>query len=634
MSMLGLDELWRLLVERDETVQVEAKAGSEVGPSMMETVSAFSNEPGRGGGYLLLGVGLAPDTLFPTYEIDGVADPDKVQSDLATQCRSVFNHPVRPEIAVEVRNGRRVVVAYVPEAQDGDKPIFVAARGLPRGAFRRIGSTDQACTEDDLALFYQAQSQRSFDETVLPDLETSDLDPEALNDYRRARREANPDAIELTYGDEEMLYSLCCVSRHEGRVSPTLAGLALFGRHAAIRRHMPLMRVDYIRVPGREWVRSPDDRRFESIDMLGPLMKVIPRAINAVLDDIPKAFRLPPDSDRRRDVPIIPRKAIREAIVNAVMHRSYRRHQPVQIIRYSNRLEIRNPGVSLKPDDRLGEPGSMARNPKLAAVLHETDYAETKGSGIRAIRQAMTDAGLSPPTFESNRDDDAFVVTFLFHHFLTPEDLTWLGRFSDHGLTEDENRALVFVREVGAINNAAYRDINRVDTLAASGHLRRLRDAGLLGQKGKSVGTYYVPTVRLIDPPETQGVTPSVSTPSQGAEPAPDQPNPLPLPEIEKPLGGRGKPRGLGPNLGGLPRGLRDQVQGLGRRGDHPLVRSVIRQLCDWKPLTADEIAAILGRNKVYLANTYLAPMVRDGELRYRFPDQPAHPQQAYITTT
>lgn len=116
MSMLGFDELWRLLVEHDETVQIEAKAGSEVGPSMMDTVSAFSNEPGRGGGYLWLGVGLAHDTLFPTYEIDGVADPDKVQADLASQCRSVFNRPVRPEIAVEVKNGRRVVVAYVPEA--------------------------------------------------------------------------------------------------------------------------------------------------------------------------------------------------------------------------------------------------------------------------------------------------------------------------------------------------------------------------------------------------------------------------------------------------------------------------------------------------------------------------------------
>ncbi len=628
--MLGFDELWRLLTERDETVQVEAKAGREVGPSVMETVSAFSNEPGRGGGYLLLGVALAQDTLFPTYEIDGIADPDKVQADLATQCASVFNRPIRPEIAVEVKDGKRVVVAFVPKAQDGEKPIFFASRGLPKGAYRRIGSTDQSCTVDDLDLFFQGHSQRSYDETIIPDLEASDLDPDALNDYRRARREANPDAIELSYGDEEMLYSLCCVSRHEGKVRPTLAGLALFGRHAAIRRHMPLMRVDYIRVPGREWVRSPDDRRFESIDMLGPLMKVIPRAINAVLDDIPKAFRLPPDSDRRRDVPIIPRKAIREAVVNAVMHRSYRRHQPVQIIRYSNRLEIRNPGVSLKPDDRLGEPGSMARNPKIAAVLHETDYAETKGSGIRAIRQAMTDAGLSPPTFESNRDDDAFVVTFLFHHFLTPEDLTWLGRFTDLGLTEDENRALVFVREVGAINNSAYRDINRVDTLAASGHLRRLRDAGLLEQKGKSVGTYYVPTSRLADPTETQGVTPSVPAPSQGGKATPDRPKSLLHQRVAEPLGNEVKPRGFGPNLGGLPRGLRDEAQALGKRGSHPQVRSVIRHLCAWKPLMAESIAVILGRNKDYLATTYLGPMVRDGELTYRFPDQPAHPQQAY----
>lgn len=325
-------------------------------------------------------------------------------------------------------------------------------------------------------------------------------------------------------------------------------------------------------------------------------------------------------------MPIIPRKAIREAVVNAVMHRSYRRHQPVQIIRYSNRLEIRNPGVSLKPDDRLGEPGSMARNPKIAAVLHETDYAETKGSGIRAIRQAMTDAGLSPPTFESNRDDDAFVVTFLFHHFLTPEDLTWLGRFADLGLSEDENRALVFVREVGAVNNAAYRDINRVDTLAASGHLRRLRDAGILEQKGKSVGTYYIPTRRMLEAvrgagtpsvvSETQGVTPSVIPETQGVTPS--------VTELSQ---------GFGPQSQGfpeLPQELSILADALGPRASPDEVKGVIRQLCAGRSLRAEEIAKILHREKAYITRTYLGPMVRDGELRHRFPDQPAHPQQAY----
>lgn len=68
-----------------------------------------------------------------------------------------------------------------------------------------------------------------------------------------------------------------------------------------------------------------------------------------------------------------------------------------------------------------------------------------------------------------------------------------MGRLTRQDLSDEEARALVFVRELGAIDNAAYRAINRTDTLSASGHLRRLRDLGLLDMKGGGSRTYYVP---------------------------------------------------------------------------------------------------------------------------------------------
>src|SRR6185295_6288189 len=199
---------------------------------------------------------------------------------------------------------------------------------------------------------------------------------------------------------------------------------------------------------------------------------------------------------QRKETPVIPLRVIREALVNALMHRSYRSHSPVQIIRYANRLEIRNPGFSLKSPDHLGEPGSQPRNPKIAAVLHETRFAETKGSGIRVMREVMEQAGLTPPLFESDRGNDLFVARYLFHPFLGPEDLAWLARFKDLHLSDDDAKALVVVREAGAIDNAAYRELARVDSLAASQALRRLRDSGLLAQKGRGSATYYVPAER------------------------------------------------------------------------------------------------------------------------------------------
>src|SRR5699024_1198734 len=117
-----------------------------------------------------------------------------------------------------------------------------------------------------------------------------------------------------------------------------------------------------IRVPGREWVPNPD-RRFDTVEIRAPMFSLLRRAQAAVLDDLPKAFGLEEGELQRVDKPVLPQRALREALVNALMHRSYRTQAPVQIIRYANRLEIRNPGFSLKSPEHLGEPGSIPRNP-------------------------------------------------------------------------------------------------------------------------------------------------------------------------------------------------------------------------------------------------------------------------------
>ena len=267
----------------------------------------------------------------------------------------------------------------------------------------------------------------------------------------------------------------------------------LFGKPVALRRCFPMMRVDYIRVPGREWVPQPD-RRFDTVDLRDPLLLLIRRALAAVLDYLPKTFALQEGDLQRRDIPAIPLRVIREAIVNALMHRNYRSHSPVQIIRYANRLEIRNAGFSLKSQDHLGEPGSELRNPKIASALYDTRLAETKGSGIRVMRESMAQAGLTPPLFESDRGSDLFVARYFFHHFLGEEDIAWLAQFKDLHLSEDEAKALIVVREAGALNNSTYRELAKVDALTASQALCRLRDAGLLAQKGRGSATYYLPT--------------------------------------------------------------------------------------------------------------------------------------------
>lgn len=343
---MNAQELLESLTLLDENERIEAKRAQDVGKSLLETICAFANEPGMDGGWLLLGVAPDEQALFPGYAVEGVTDPDKLSADIASQCASVFNMPLRVDIRTESLEGKPVIVVSVPEAAPQAKPIYFKSTGLPRGAFRRIGSTDQRCTEDDLEALYASRQHESFDAGLVAGAELDDLDEKVIADYRAARAEANPDAEELRWADLELLQALNAVRRDaSGAWKPTVAGLLLFGTAVALRRSFPMTRVDYIRVPGREWVPHPE-RRFDTVELRAPMFSLLRRIQAAILDDLPKSFGLEEGQLQRSDQPVIPLRALREVLVNALMHRSYRAHAPVQVIRYANRLEIRNPGFS------------------------------------------------------------------------------------------------------------------------------------------------------------------------------------------------------------------------------------------------------------------------------------------------
>jgi ATP-dependent DNA helicase RecG len=613
--MRTAEDLLQELTALDESHRIEAKQARQIDRSVMETICAFANEPGLGGGYLLLGVSRDPQDLFTNaYKIVGVEHPDKLQSDLASQCASVLNRPLRPRVSVEELGGRTVVVVYVPEAAPTEKPIFLQNLGLPRGAYRRVGSTDQEGTEDDLVALYAGHQIETFDAALLPDADMDDIDPVAIDDYRQQRRAINPDAEELAWPNEDLLRSLGCVKRDSGQLKPTVAGIVLFGSTMALRRCFPMMRIDYIRVPGRQWVENPD-HRFDTLEIRAPLFTAIRRATNTVRDELIQSFSLPEGALAREDEPTLPLRVIREAIVNAVMHRSYRIHGAIQIIRYANRLEIRNPGHSIKAEEQLGEPGSETRNPRIAAVLHEVNIAETKGSGIRAMRELMLAHDLLPPTFESSRRPDQFVATFLFHHFLGPDDLAWLRQLTRDPISDEESRALVFVRELGAIDNAAYRAINRTDTLNASGHLRRLRDLELLEMKGAGSRTYYVPGPKFLANPTcpAREMVPEESNSHQSTENShqPEEDSHQPLVTV--------------------PRELAERIPPAGSKPRRDILRALIVDLCRWHALSARELATILhGREHKPLVRDYLTPMVGEGLLAYSIPEMENHPDQRY----
>ena len=80
----------------------------------------------------------------------------------------------------------------------------------------------------------------------------------------------------------------------------------------------------------------------------------------------------------------------------------------------------------------------------------------------------------------------------LLHHFLDEKDIEWLQQFEHFNLSDPQKQALIFVREVGAIDNRTYRQMVDCDTLKASNELRTLKTSGLFSSIGKGKGDINV----------------------------------------------------------------------------------------------------------------------------------------------
>ena len=662
-------ELFDELNSWDENRRIEAKSASAVGKSMMETVCAFANEPGLGGGYLLFGAkrtGMTEDGK-PVYVPENIEYTDKIQSDFVAMCNSMFNVRIRPIINVEEYQGKTVIVVKIEELPESQKPAYFAKRGLPEGAFRRIGSSDEKCSEEDMYLFYQ--SADTYDSCIVDDADLDDIDENALNFYRKLRKEVNPDAEELTLNDVDLLRALGAIKKNkQGGYDLTYTGLLVFGKQMSLRRLVPSFRVDYIRISGNQWVADGDNRFEQTIDMRGPLILMVNKACSAVMDDLPKGFELKKDSMQASTPAILPNKVLREAIVNSYIHRSNRVNQPIQIIRYSNRIEIHNPGYSLKPQDDWGEPGSMLRNPRISEIFHDTNLAETKGTGIGTMRRLMKEAGLMPPTFESNHEANKFTARLLLHHFLSKENMEWLAQYASFDLTNEQKLALVFVREVGAIDNATYRQLDSSITHArARLEIHKLCNLGFLEKKGQGRNTYYIRTSKVVSlgerlRPQDERLPPQHGTLGERLRPQDERllPQHGTLGERLRPQGEKIPPQHgtLGERYQGederyqgklgtfeeecmlkpreelvreLPNELQERVNNIGSRASRETVCQLIIDLCAFKPYSYEELASVLQRSPKALKDKYLKPLRLANKLFYWIPEMINHPLQKYV---
>lgn len=476
--------------------------------------------------------------------------------------------------------------------------------------WRRGLNGDYECGLQELAPLTRLKHNYSYERTVFDGVSLDDLDNDVIEQYRKLRAKVRPNAEELKGSNEEMLLAMNLLEKTHYGLLPNAAALLLFGKTLSLRRFMPAVRVDYVRTSGTEWVEDPHNRFETTLDIREPLLRLIPKAEAAILDELPRHFRLNDGDLQRSDEPLLPYKVVREAIVNMVMHRDYSIHQPSIIVRYRNRIETLNAGYSLKSTDLLGEVGSALRNPIIANVLYDIEYAEVKGTGIRTMRRMLKESGLAAPVFINYVVEEQFKSIYLLHQLMGEEQLAWLSHFSSLNLSSDEAKALVLAKETGAVDNAAIRSISNLDRYEASQLLRRLHhQVGILTKGGAGSATYYQLNETMLKT-LISGQNGNKNLTIEDNSNLDNNDTDLAISEE-----------------------IMAMIEGLSLRPKKEKLWPVILRVCQFKPMSSNSLASLFNRREDHFKTNHLSKMRNDGLLEYLYPEVINHPEQAYVAT-
>ena len=211
---------------------------------------------------------------------------------------------------------------------------------------------------------------------------------------------------------DEEIYELMSIKRNN---EITLSAVLLFSPYP--QAYFPQLSIVAIAVPGKEigetgeeGERFSDNQRIE-----GNIPEMLDGAINFVKRNMRSKTIIDPETGKRKDKTDYPLTAVREAIINALVHRDYSIHtegMPIQIIIYEERMEIHNPGglYGRITVDQLGKIQPDTRNPVLASALEVLGITENRYSGIPTIKRELEEYHLKAPVFLNERGN--FSVIF------------------------------------------------------------------------------------------------------------------------------------------------------------------------------------------------------------------------------
>lgn len=385
-----------------ETQTLELKSAEQGCPKRLyDSLSSFSNQDE--GGIIIFGIDEKQN-----YKEVGVYDPQDIQKKINEQCLQM-EPIVRPLLTVIEKNGRFFVSAEIPGIDLVDRPCHYKGQGRLKGSYTRIGDSDEPMTE------YEVYSYEAFRKKYQDDIREvyrasiTSLNQELLKKYIQLLKDGKPN---LSAINDEDIYELMSIKRNN---EVTLSAALVFSPYP--QAYFPQLCITAIVVPGKELgeLGESGERFIDNQRIEGNIPDMLNGAMQFVRKNMKTKTIISSETGQREDRTDYPITAVREAIINALVHRDYSIHtegMPIQIIMYEDRIEIHNPGgiYGRIRVDQLGKVQPDTRNPVLASELEVLGITENRYSGIPTIKREMEKFHLQEPEFIDQRGN--FIVKF------------------------------------------------------------------------------------------------------------------------------------------------------------------------------------------------------------------------------
>ena len=367
-----------------ESKNVEFKENlPEKGIKYMKSVVAFANGTG---GKIIFGVADKTREVVGFDKEDVFRKIDAIANAVSDSCEPA----IIPDITAQTIAGKTVIVVEVPEGRQ--RPYYIKALGREGGVYVRVAGTTRLADEYMIKELLFEGSNRHFDQVLCTGLTITDGEIDGLctamkeQAVKNARGEEHKASIKDV--GRQQLRSWGILIERDGKDYPSNAFAILTGNgglHVATQCGV---------FKGRTKEFFVDRREYD-----GPLWEQIEEAYQFVLRNIHLGATF--EGVYRQDIYEIPPDAIRELIINAMVHRSYLDHGMIQVAIYDDRLEITSPGKLPMGQtiERMKKGYSKIRNEALAYAFSYMKLIEHWGSGIPRIIGKVKAAGLQEPEF-------------------------------------------------------------------------------------------------------------------------------------------------------------------------------------------------------------------------------------------